>query len=530
MIELINVTKYYQTDIGRHYVLRDVSLKIPRDLNVAIIGPNGAGKSTLLRLIAGVDTPNSGKIIRTGRISWPMGLTPGTQQSLNGLENARFACRIYGMSKDEIRATIDRVRQIADIGKYFDLPVNTYSAGMRQRLSFAISISLDFDYYLFDEIGAGGDRAFRKLANELIDKRLSTSNFIMVSHAPSDIIELCKAAILLRDATATYFDDVRAALAEYGEQNFLAKPGRRRKSRRVKQTAQIAGGNAADGLAAAVATPELPSADAAAKRDAAPRKKHREKKPRQGKLRAQRRLTRELRKKGHGSQVLDAAPVIQAFAHELLPAVSKMVPESPPGDAPRHPSNAGGEQGSAARKRRVARRRSRQTATLGFGDLQSHGTEPDTSTASQSEPLAAAPPHRSKLRADRRATARRRKLQQPDVEASPAVQHVAGAATISPASRGGRKSGRQRRFAVSTPHSADSPTSSSGVGIVPDRQQAASASNEATAARINQLAERWAVRAKAPVQEAALPGSPADHSASTSLHAPILVDEPRSRK
>ncbi len=228
MIELHNVTKYYLTDLGRHYVLRDVSLKIPHDINVAIIGANGAGKSTMLRLLAGVDTPNSGKIVRTGRISWPMGLTPGVQPALNGVENARFACRIYGLSSDEIRQTIEKVREISDIGKHFELPVNTYSSGMRQRLSFAISMSLDFDYYLFDEIGAGGDRAFKKLANELIEKRLSSANFIMVSHNPGDVIELCQAAILLRDATVTYFDDVRKALEEYGESDFVEKRGKRR--------------------------------------------------------------------------------------------------------------------------------------------------------------------------------------------------------------------------------------------------------------------------------------------------------------
>jgi capsular polysaccharide transport system ATP-binding protein len=245
MIELVNVTKYYQTEIGRHYVLRDVSLKIPRNINVAIIGPNGAGKSTMLRLMAGVDTPNAGRIVRTGRISWPMGLTPGVQKSLNGIENARFACRIYGMPSDEIRKTIDKVREIASIGKYFDLPVNTYSSGMRHRLSFAISMSLDFDYYLFDEIGAGGDKAFKKLANELIEKRLNSANFIMVSHTPADVVELCQAAILLRKGTVTWFDDVRAALEEYGERDYLAKFDKKAKA-----------GNRKRGAAGDIASPE----------------------------------------------------------------------------------------------------------------------------------------------------------------------------------------------------------------------------------------------------------------------------------
>ena len=158
MIELINVSKYYPTDFGRHYVFRNVSLKLPLDKSVGVIGPNGAGKSTFLRLLGGGDIPSEGKILRTGRISPPMGLTPGLQASLNGVENARFAGRIYGMDRDEIANLIDYVRETANIGKFFDMPVGTYSAGMKQRVGFAINMSMTFDYYLFDEIGAGGDR------------------------------------------------------------------------------------------------------------------------------------------------------------------------------------------------------------------------------------------------------------------------------------------------------------------------------------------------------------------------------------
>ncbi|MCB1377383.1 MAG: ATP-binding cassette domain-containing protein, partial [Alphaproteobacteria bacterium] len=128
MIELVNVSKYYPTEFGRHYVFRDVNLVLPLDMSVGVIGPNGAGKSTFLRLIGGADIPSEGRILRSGRISPPMGLTPGIQANLTGGENTRFACRIYGMSRDEMDEVVDKVRELAGIGNYFDMPVKTYSA------------------------------------------------------------------------------------------------------------------------------------------------------------------------------------------------------------------------------------------------------------------------------------------------------------------------------------------------------------------------------------------------------------------
>ena len=216
MIELIDVSKYYPTELGRHYVFRNVSLTLPLNINVAVIGPNGAGKSTFLRMLGGADTPSEGRIVKSGSISPPMGLTPGLQATMTGGENTRFACRIYGMTRDEADQTVERVRELADVGKFFDLPVRTYSAGMKQRVSFALSMSMHFDYYLFDEISAGGDRAFRKTSKRLIQDRLATSNFIIATHRTDEMLELCQACILIRNGELTYYDDIRAAIEAYG--------------------------------------------------------------------------------------------------------------------------------------------------------------------------------------------------------------------------------------------------------------------------------------------------------------------------
>jgi capsular polysaccharide transport system ATP-binding protein len=131
MIELRNVTKYYPVRNGVRYVLNDVSVTIPSDTNVAVIGSNGAGKSTFLRLIGGAEPANSGTILTDAEISWPLGLASGFQGSLTGRQNVLFVCQINGLDRFESRHVIRQVSEFAEIGEYFDMPVNTYSSGMR---------------------------------------------------------------------------------------------------------------------------------------------------------------------------------------------------------------------------------------------------------------------------------------------------------------------------------------------------------------------------------------------------------------
>jgi capsular polysaccharide transport system ATP-binding protein len=238
MIEFINASKYYPTRFGRHYVFRDVSMVIPEKTNIGIIGANGAGKSTLMRLIAGVDIPSEGRIVRTGRISWPLGLTAGLQRMMTGKENARFVSRIHGLSGRAIDRQLDQIRDLSGIGKFFDMPTKTYSSGMKARLSFAISMMFDFDYYLFDELGAVGDRSFRKLSKAVLNEKRRNSNFIMVSHNTAELLELCDAAILIRDGELKYYADIREALAEYGEDiEPVRRPARRRRPLRLARRA-----------------------------------------------------------------------------------------------------------------------------------------------------------------------------------------------------------------------------------------------------------------------------------------------------
>jgi len=217
MIQLENVSKYYITNSGRHYVLDNVSLTIPDLARVGVMGPNGAGKSTLMRLLAGVDNPNKGKIHRTGSISWPMGLASSMQGALTGKENARFACHIQGMRHHEIAKTVKGIREFADIGKYFDMPARTYSSGMRARLNFAIAMAFDFDCYIIDELTAVGDVNFRNKSAKIFREKRDEASFIKVSHNMNELKAECNMGLVLVGGKAFLFPGVQKAIDAYND-------------------------------------------------------------------------------------------------------------------------------------------------------------------------------------------------------------------------------------------------------------------------------------------------------------------------
>jgi capsular polysaccharide transport system ATP-binding protein len=217
MIILEDVHKRYQTDHGPgKWILQGLSLTIPTKISVGLIGRNGAGKSTLLRLIGGVDYPNRGYIERRCRVSWPMGFGGGLQGSLTGRQNTKFVCRIHGHEHD-IRERIAQIQDFAELGEAFDEPVRTYSTGMRSRLQFALSLAVDFDTYISDEITAAGDAAFRQKATAAFKDLAGRANLIMVSHIEATLKQFCAAGIFLHEGRAHWFDDIEDALKAYKE-------------------------------------------------------------------------------------------------------------------------------------------------------------------------------------------------------------------------------------------------------------------------------------------------------------------------
>ena len=218
MIHMDNVSKFYPTIHGRHYVLRDVDFSLPEKCNIGIVGRNGMGKSTLLRLLGGIDYPSHGKIKTDGNVSWPMGLQGGVQGSLSGRDNARFVCRIFGDTEDEVDRKIEFIYEFSELGDYFDMPVKTYSNGMRARLSFATSIAFDFDIYLMDEITAVGDQRFKEKSREALQDKKDKAYIIKVSHNLQELIKECDIGIYLTDGNIEIYDDIRKAVSVYREQ------------------------------------------------------------------------------------------------------------------------------------------------------------------------------------------------------------------------------------------------------------------------------------------------------------------------
>jgi capsular polysaccharide transport system ATP-binding protein len=212
MIELEQVTKLYATKHGVNVVLDAVDLTFPARTNIGILGRNGAGKSTLLRLISGAEQPDSGYIHRRGEISWPLGFGGGFNGSLTGEENCRFVARIYGVEVDDV---VDFARDFADIGEYFYMPVKTYSSGMKARLAFGLSMAVEFDVYLVDEVTAVGDSRFQEKARAAFAARRDRSSVIMVSHSYRTITQYCDQCAVLKQGKLYYFDSVKDAQRMY---------------------------------------------------------------------------------------------------------------------------------------------------------------------------------------------------------------------------------------------------------------------------------------------------------------------------
>lgn len=213
MLEFINITKSYPLENGgRKTIFKNISFSFPEGRNIALLGGNGAGKSTTLKLIAGADFPDSGRIIRRGKLSWPLGFTGGFHGSLTGEENLRFVCRIYGA---DLKAVKKYVEEFAELGEYLYQPVRTYSSGMRARLAFGLSLAIRFDVYLIDEITGVGDAQFRQKSTAAFKELRKTSHVIMASHSMSTLREYCDIALFLENGHMHIYDNLEDGIAAY---------------------------------------------------------------------------------------------------------------------------------------------------------------------------------------------------------------------------------------------------------------------------------------------------------------------------
>ena len=214
MIEFRDVSKVFRTPNSRKVVLDRFSLSIPTGTRVALLGRNGAGKSTMIGMVAGTVRQDRGQILRRGSVSWPLGFSGSFAPEMTGAQNTRFVARIYGMDTDEL---LEYVEEFADLGDFINMPVRVYSSGMRARLAFGLSMGINFDWYLVDEITAVGDAAFREKSMGAFRRKLDRAGLFMVSHAMPTLRDFCSSGLLLDEGQATYFPVLEDAIRAYSE-------------------------------------------------------------------------------------------------------------------------------------------------------------------------------------------------------------------------------------------------------------------------------------------------------------------------
>lgn len=213
MIEFRNVSKSFWTGKTRKVILDRATFRIEEGHSIGILAQNGTGKTTVINMMAGLEQPDEGKVIRTSRISFPLGVVGGIQQKHSAVENARFIARLYGTDPDYVEAFC---RYMVDIKEYFEMPIATFSQGMKSRFMFALMLALDFDIYLIDE-GLPGtiDAEFNRKAGQILHDRLSNATVVIVSHQAHLLETYCRSAAVLRDGRLHWFDRLEDAKAMY---------------------------------------------------------------------------------------------------------------------------------------------------------------------------------------------------------------------------------------------------------------------------------------------------------------------------
>ena len=208
MIRLTAITKSFPGIIACDSISLDIALGEVH----CLLGENGAGKSTLMRLLSGTELPDRGTIRRTSRVSFPLGFGDAIHPNATGRDNVIFLARVYGVDR---RAAIAFVQEFAELGSYFDMPTRTYSSGMMARLSFGLSLAIDFDVYLVDEITAVGDARFQSRCHEAFQQRIRHASVIMVSHSFETIRSYCEKGAVLNDGKLVMYETIEGAIADY---------------------------------------------------------------------------------------------------------------------------------------------------------------------------------------------------------------------------------------------------------------------------------------------------------------------------
>ncbi|WP_456386610.1 ABC transporter ATP-binding protein [Profundibacter sp.] len=213
MLEFINVSKSFWTGTQRKVILDRACFRVELGNSIGILAKNGTGKTTIINMMAGLEKPDEGQITKTCRVSFPLGFMGGVIGKLSAMENSRYIARLYGLDPDYIEAFC---RWLCGLEEYFDMPVGTYSQGMRSRFSFSLMLALDFDLYLIDEgMPSTTDAEFNKKAGDILKERLRTTTVLIVSHDPKVLEKFCRSAAVLRDGKLHMFNTLEEAKQLY---------------------------------------------------------------------------------------------------------------------------------------------------------------------------------------------------------------------------------------------------------------------------------------------------------------------------
>ncbi|MBE9475728.1 MAG: ATP-binding cassette domain-containing protein [Proteobacteria bacterium] len=213
MIEFRNVSKSFWTGQKRKVILDQASFRVEIGHSIGILAPNGTGKTTLINMMCGLEKPDEGEVLRTSKISFPLGFMGGLNNKHSATENSRYIAKLYGLEADYVEAFC---RYLCNLDEYFEMPIATYSSGMKGRFTLALLLALEFDIYLIDEgMPQSTDVEFNRKAGSVLRDRLKTSTVIIVSHQ-ADILEaFCDSAAVLRDGKLIFFDTLAEAKQVY---------------------------------------------------------------------------------------------------------------------------------------------------------------------------------------------------------------------------------------------------------------------------------------------------------------------------
>jgi capsular polysaccharide transport system ATP-binding protein len=213
MIEFDNVSKSFWTGTQRKVILNRASFRVEKGRSMGILAQNGAGKTTIINMMAGLEKPDEGVITKTSRVSFPLGFMGGVAGKQSALENSRYIAKLYGLDPDYVESFC---RWLCNLGEYFEMPVATYSSGMKSRFTFALMLALEFDIYLIDEgMPSTGDVEFNRKAGGILRERLKHATVVIVSHQPQTIEKFCRQAAVLKDGQLYMFETLEEAKQLY---------------------------------------------------------------------------------------------------------------------------------------------------------------------------------------------------------------------------------------------------------------------------------------------------------------------------